>query len=187
MPEPTPDHGTLTDALLAVRCQLGEPGALDALVDRWHEPLWRYLRGLLAGDDEAAETLQDTWLRVLRGLPALREPGRLRPWLFGIARRAAMDRLRRRYARPPADPDALDDLAAPEPEPARADELAVLGEELVDLPLVEREVLVLFYLRELSLADTAAVLAISVGTVKSRLHRARGLLRRRLSERGIQP
>jgi DNA-directed RNA polymerase specialized sigma24 family protein len=48
-------------------------------------------------------------------------------------------------------------------------------------------VLALFYLRELSLADTAAVLDVPVGTVKSRLHRARGLLRRRLDERGMQP
>ena len=88
------------DELLAIRCQLGERAAFDALIARWHEPLWRYLRRLANNDDAARDLTQDTWLRVLRGIGALREPAKLRPWLFGIARRVAMDRLRFEYARP---------------------------------------------------------------------------------------
>jgi RNA polymerase sigma-70 factor (ECF subfamily) len=58
-------------------------------------------------------------------------------------------------------------------------------EELRDLPLVEREVLVLFYLRELPLDQVADMLAVPVGTVKSRLFRARRMLRERLEQRGV--
>ena len=61
------------------------------------------------GEDAADEVVQDVWLRILRGLPGLREPARLRPWIFGIARRVLMDRLRAQYAAPPlADVDVAD-------------------------------------------------------------------------------
>src|SRR5262245_56034891 len=86
------------DELLAFRCQLGQRPAFDALISRWHEPLWRYLRRLSNADDVASDLAQDTWIRVLRGIASLRDPARLRPWLFGIARRVAMDRLRAQYA-----------------------------------------------------------------------------------------
>src|SRR6188768_2354444 len=90
----------IADELLAVRCQLGEARAFEELIERWHLPLWGYRRQMTGEDDSAAEMLQEVWLRVLRGIARLREPGLLRAWLFGIARRAAMDRLRRLYATP---------------------------------------------------------------------------------------
>ena len=112
LPEsPTPVVTTMTDnlELLAVRCQLGERQALDALVARWHLPLWKYARRLTGGEEAADDVVQDVWLRILRGLPGLREPARLRPWIFGIARRVLMDRLRAQYAAPPiADVDVGD-------------------------------------------------------------------------------
>jgi RNA polymerase sigma factor (sigma-70 family) len=179
-----PLHDAHADELLAIRCLLGEPAAFDALVVRWHHPLWCYLRRLVGDDDAAADALQDCWLRILRAMPRLREPARLRPWLFGIARRTAMDRLRERYAEPldaAVDP-AL--LAADAPDEARDDELAAMNTGLERLPLVEREVLELFYLRELSLTQLAEVLDVPAGTVKSRLFRARQLLRRQLLDEG---
>jgi RNA polymerase sigma-70 factor (ECF subfamily) len=64
-------------------------------------------------------------------------------------------------------------------------ESQLLHDELEQLPVIEREVLILFYLRELSLQELADVLAVPVGTVKSRLFRARRLLRERLHDRGM--
>ena len=61
-----------------------------------------------------------------------------------------------------------------------------MEDELARLPVIEREVLTLFYLREMSLAEVAEVLDVPVGTVKSRLFRARQLLRRGLNPEGIQ-
>lgn len=168
----------LVDELLAVRCQLGDAGALDELVDRWHAPLWRFVRRMLPDDETASETLQDIWLRVLRNLPALRDPSRLRPWLFGIARRAVMDQLRVAYAEPgtmDVDPDTL---AAENDVDDTASDVELMHETLAGLPVGARETLALFYLQELSLNQMAEVLAIPVGTVKSRLFNARALLRR---------
>jgi RNA polymerase sigma factor (sigma-70 family) len=172
----------LEDELLAVRCQLGEPGAFDALIDRWHQPLWTYGRRVTGSDDATHDLIQDVWIRVLRGVRTLREPAHLRAWLFGITRRVLMDRLRAQYAGPmpgDVDPDTLPQEAADGEADAEADEARLL-DGLADLPVVEREALTLFYLRELSLAEIAALLDVPVGTVKSRLHRARRMLRREL-------
>jgi len=116
----------------------------------------------------------------------LREPARLRAWLFGIAHRALIDRFRQQYAEPPGVPVDDVDLAEPDSRDDAAEALELLHEELHRLPLIEREVLVLFYLEELTLAQLAEALGIPVGTVKSRLFRARGLLRQQLTNRGAQ-
>jgi RNA polymerase sigma-70 factor (ECF subfamily) len=177
------------DEWLVVRCQLGERDAFETLIRRWHGPIRGYARRLCGEDELADEIAQDTWLRVLRGIAGLRDGARLRAWLFGIARRALMDRLRGRYAAPPQgepiDPDSVPaDEAAPEHALDHAMDLDRLQRGLDRLPLIEREVLSLFYLQQLSLQDIAQVLELPVGTVKSRLFRARGLLRRQLNPTG---
>lgn len=178
-PETTPD--VRADELLAIRCQLGERDAFDALIARWHDPIWHYLRRLTNSDDAASDLSQDTWLKVLRGIAALREPASIRPWMFGIARRVAMDRLRRQYTWA-NDPDVpLEDIAAPDVDATLEAELAALESRLEKLPLRERETLALFYLRELTIEQMAALLSVPAGTVKSRLFRARNLLRTELT------
>ncbi|HEX2833150.1 MAG TPA: sigma-70 family RNA polymerase sigma factor [Thermoanaerobaculia bacterium] len=169
------------DDLLVVRCQLGEREAFEELIARWHEPLWMYVRRLTASDDTAADVVQETWLRVVRAIARLREPGSLRAWLFGIARRAVMDRLRVRYREPTVPLDDVDvaaDVVADELD------LQALHAELEALPLLEREVLVLFYLRELTLQELSEILEAPLGTIKSRLFRARNTLRRQLEAKG---
>ena len=191
-PPPEADQlaNQLADELLVVRCQLGERAAFDQLIARWHRPLWRYARNLAGSDAGADDATQEVWLRALRGIARLRTGAALRPWLFGIARRVLMDRLRDLYATPPAPADFdPDDLAAQECDDALdlELELAALLRELALLPPIENEVLTLFYLRELSLDDVTQVLGIPVGTVKSRLFRARKLLRHQLDLKGVSP
>ena len=174
------------DEWLDLRCQLGEREAFEPLIAKWHPLLWRYAVRLTNDADAAADVVQEVWLRVVRGLPALRDATRFRAWLFGIARRVLMDRLRVRYAEPPMEqlePGGIEEPAADE---ERTDDFLFVQAELDRLPLPEREALVLFYLRELSLNDIAAIAAIPVGTVKSRLFRARQMLRTQLARKGIQ-
>ncbi len=204
MTNETPDEvGNREDELLAVRCQLGEMEAFDALVERWHPALRSYLRKMTGDEEAAAELVQETWLRVLRGLPRLRNPARLRPWLFGIARRVVMDRLRERYATqggdgsrnlsldataesPARTPDEMIDPTAAIDTTGLTQEIEAMRGELGALPVTERETLTLFYLHELSLTEVAEIQAVPTGTVKSRLNRARRMLRERLTERGYE-
>lgn len=181
---PSADDRARDDEWLAVRCQLGEREAFDELIRRWNDPLWHYLRRLAGSDDAAADLVQETWLRVVRGIGRIRDGSRLRAWLFGIARRTAMDGLRLRYSSPVAADVDVVDVAADEGDASTEHDLATMHDELGRLPVVEREVLTLFYLQELSLADVADVLGVPVGTVKSRLFRARRLLRDELTSRG---
>jgi RNA polymerase sigma factor (sigma-70 family) len=170
----------MSDELLVVRCQLGERAALAELVRTWHPPVWGYVRRMI-GPGQADDVAQEVWLAVMRGLPRLRQPDRFTPWLFTIARRAVTNQLRTEYARPeaasdyePAEPDVSERLAD------RAD----LEAGLSGLPAREREILILFYLEDLSLETCAAICEIPIGTVKSRLSRARRMLRDELAKKG---
>jgi len=98
-----------------------------------------------------------------------------------------MDRLRIRYATPPEASIENLDLPAAADSNADIDDIGLMEEELERLPLIEREMLVLFYLNDLSLNEIADVAGIPVGTVKSRLHRARHMLRQQLIAQGVTP
>ena len=100
---PRRDDESRADALLAVRCQLGERAAFDDLIRRWAQPLRRYVVRVTGNSEAADELVQDIWLRVLQGIGRLQEPAKLRAWLFGIAHRRVMDRLREQYAAPVTD------------------------------------------------------------------------------------
>jgi RNA polymerase sigma factor (sigma-70 family) len=163
--------------LLVVRCQLGERDAFGELVRAWHPAVERYVGRMLGGADD--DVVQEIWLGVVRGLPKLRQPDRFAPWLFSIARRAVMNRLREAYGRPepPAELPPADESDA-------AVDRELLAGALAGLPPREREILVLFHLEDLALETCAQICGIPVGTVKSRLHRARAMLRDELARKG---
>jgi len=173
-------ESVVRDALLVVEAQLGDRRALAELVERWHEPVWRYVRRMLGGPGVADDVSQEVWAGVLKGLPGLRQPERFAPWLYTIARRSVMDRLKDEYR--PEDPAGSDRPI--EDHAAAVLDRAQVVEGLAGLPVRERDVLILFYLQDLALEDCAQVLEIPVGTVKSRLFRARQLLRHHLIDKG---
>jgi RNA polymerase sigma-70 factor (ECF subfamily) len=177
----------MTDELLVVRCQLGEREALAELVRIWHAPVWGFVRRMLDAE-RADDVTQEIWVAALRGLPRLAEPGRFGPWLFTIARRAVVNRLRHEYARAQADEafQTSEEPVTADPADAAVDRAELIA-GLAGLPVPEREILILFYLQDLSIEDCAQVCAIPPGTVKSRLNRSRRLLREHLIERGYRP
>ena len=155
----------------------------------------------LTGDSAGAEDLvQETYLKALKAFPNLRDPGRVRPWLFQILSRLATDR-HRREGREVAvasdeDPDrfSLYDLIweedpLPYSDRLHDDFLARFRDEevrraLLALPEAYRVPLVLLLTEEMSYRELAEVLGCPVGTVMSRLHRGRKILER---ERGSAP
>ncbi|TDB88204.1 sigma-70 family RNA polymerase sigma factor [Micromonospora fluostatini] len=169
------------DALVVVRAQLGDRQALAELVERWHEPVWRYVRRMLDAPDAADDVSQEAWATALRALPRLREPDRLAPWLFTIVRRTVLNHLRERYGRvAPVD----DDEAVPDDVATTVLDRRQVEEGLAGLPPRERDVLVLFYLHDFTVQECAQVLTVPPGTVKSRLHRARRMVHDHLVEKG---
>lgn len=176
------NYDSRRDELLAIRCQLGESAAFEALIKQWAPALYRYLVRITDDPDAAQDLLQEVWLSVLRGISALEDCTKLRSWLFSIAHRCLMDRLRGQY-RAQIDPEvALEQIVDESSDLAHADTRSMVLDGLAMLPLAEREVLSLFYLQELSLAELASVINVPVGTVKSRLFRARKLLRQHFTK-----
>jgi RNA polymerase sigma factor (sigma-70 family) len=170
--------------ILVLRCQRGERAAFDELVRAWERKLFFYIRRLVADEEDAWQILQEVWLQVLRGIHALRDPGRLPVWLYAITRNTVMSHHREEYARE----QLLD--AAERLESTRDDDQATFVDaELVyhglsQIPRVDREVLTLFFLRDLSIDQVAEVLLIPPGTVKSRLFKAKKSLREVLEKEG---
>ncbi|WP_431961831.1 RNA polymerase sigma factor [Actinacidiphila sp. bgisy160] len=179
--------GGRRDELLVVRCQLGEREAFRDLVRVWHAPLWRYVRGMVGAPHLADDLAQEAWVAVLRGLPGLRQPERFAPWLFTIARRTVTDHLRQAYRAVETPVEEAGAVAVGDDD-TLSGVLTTMQVEagLNGLPPLEREVLILFHLQDLPLAACAEVLGVPPGTVKSRLHRARRMLRSVLAERGYE-
>jgi RNA polymerase sigma factor (sigma-70 family) len=173
------------ERLLVVRCQLGEREAFHELVHLWHDPLWRYVKGMVGSPDTADDLAQEAWVAVMRGLPRLRQPERFAPWLFTIARRTVTDHLRQTYRTPATTTEVETEADAGDSDAGVLTALEIQA-GLGGLPPLEREVLLLFHLQDLPLAACAEVLGVPPGTVKSRLHRARRMLRDVLVERGYE-
>jgi len=163
--------------LLAIRCQRGEPAALAELVRTWEKRLFFYVRRMLGDEEEAWGVLQEVWVAVLSRIDRLREPRCLPQWLYTIARNTLMTHLRGRYAeRERAGADAPEPVDEDDPLARYADAQRVYS-GLARLALVDREVLTLCFLEDLSIAEIAEVLGVPPGTVKSRLFKARRALR----------
>jgi RNA polymerase sigma-70 factor (ECF subfamily) len=164
-----------------------------------------HMRGLyrfalkLTGDVHAAEDLvQETYLRAMTAFPKLRDPARVRPWLFQIISRLAIDRHRKtRNEIPLPSPEEIDRFSLyeliweedplPYSDRLHDDFLGQFTDEdvraaLLALPEAYRVALVLLYAEELSYQELADVLDCPIGTVMSRLHRGRKLLERGLWE-----
>ncbi len=164
------------DELVVVRCLLGERAAFGELVERWHRPLWSFVRRMVRNPARSDDLTQEVWLRVVRGLPQLAAPDRFPAWLFTLARRVVYDELRQSYRQLDTDQLAGAEEAGPGTEIDDFDGLLdrlELESALAELAPRDREVVALFHLADLPLTDVAEILAVPPGTVKSRLHRAR--------------
>lgn len=186
LPPSRPDE---LDELTIARAQRGDEGARRALVERYQRPVFAILSRMLHGREGAAaveDLAQDTFLRVFRALPAFDRGGaaRLSTWILTIASRVAIDALRRR--RPDAHPlnEALDPPAGEgaDAEAERRRLAAALRAAIDDLSPEHRAAFLLREYHELEYAEIADSLKIDLGTVKSRLSRARAALRRALEE-----
>ncbi|MCS5642132.1 MAG: RNA polymerase sigma factor [Dehalococcoidia bacterium] len=167
------------NAVLVVRCQLGERAAWDELVYRWHQPMWRFIFSMLGDRQVAEDILQIVWLRVVQSLLRLREPVRFEAWLYRIARNVIADRMREQYRRP--FEEVFREAVCSDRPLESLDVTDSLHNALGKLHPIDRETVVLYYLEEKSLDEVAGICEAPSGTIKSRLHRARRQLREALT------
>ena len=181
-------HGEPTDAELGVSACAGDVQALATLLERCRPSLYGLAVGLLGDRSDALDAVQDTSLVALVRLQELHDPKAARAWLHSVARNHCLMRLRRRRE-VPLEPDGLGG-AFPGPDEA-LDRLIArdwVWQALEALPRDEREaVLLRYFTRCDSYAAIARLTAVPVGTVRSRLNRARTRLADALTANAADP
>jgi RNA polymerase sigma-70 factor (ECF subfamily) len=186
----------LDDAALVARAQAGERAAFESIVQMNNRRLYRVARGVLGGDVEADDVVQEAYLRAFMHLDEFRGQASLSTWLTRITVNEALGRVRRRRRLAELSQVTATDGEArilmfpsasssdnPEGEAARAQVRRLLETAIDDLPDAFRLVFIMRDVEEMSIHETAAHLGIRPETVKTRLHRARKLLRAALHEK----
>lgn len=175
-------HSAETDAattLLALAARDGDRVKADAFVRALHRDVWRYVAYLSADRQAADDLTQEVFLRALAALPRFQGRSSARTWLLAIARRTVVDSLRHAAARPRLcdreDWQTAAERAQPRGLPGFEDGVA-LAELLAAIPDDRRAAFVLTQLLGLPYAEAAAAIGCPVGTVRSRVARARAAL-----------
>lgn len=158
----------------------GNRPSVESLVDQHYLPLYRYAYRLSGSAADAEDLTQETFCKAQLKLPQLRAIDRARAWLFSILRNAYLHKLR---ARRQADAVSLEDIGEPAddvPDPLPDVDQEQLQNALNELPETFRTPVILFYFEDFSYRDIAEQMELPMGTVMSRLARAKAHLRTRL-------
>jgi RNA polymerase sigma-70 factor, ECF subfamily len=183
------DDGSPSDADLLRMHVEGDPDAFGVLFQRHRDRLWAVAIRTLGDPEEAADALQEAMIAAFRRASSFRGDSAVTTWLHRIVVNAAVDRMRRRAARPTTggqDDEALDALALgsgqPLSDPSGVTDTALdVAAALRRLVPDQQAALVLVDMLGYSIADAAEVLGVSEGTVKSRAARGRAKLLPRLA------
>jgi HlyD family secretion protein len=182
----------LSDVQLLERFRIdrdpGAEAAFEAIVRRHGPMVLRVCRGVLRDEHAAEDALQATFLILARRSASIRKQNSLASWLFGVARRVATRAHAERCRRATHERrGAIMSRTISESSPAPAELMPEIQEELDRLTEKYRSPVILCYLEGLTHEEAASRLSVPVGTVKTRLSRARGRLRGRLLRRGLAP
>jgi RNA polymerase sigma-70 factor (ECF subfamily) len=195
MPEPNATRAVeleaLTDAQLVQLAQQRDGAAFRTIMQRNNRRLYRMARAVVLNDSEAEDVVQEAYVRAFTSLHQFRGDASIATWLSRIVLNEALGRLRRR--RPTLDLETIDNrpqsqaqvipfpLATPQLDPERImaqREIQRLVEQAIDdLPEAFRIVLIARIIEEMSVEETAELFGLRPETVKTRLHRARALLK----------
>lgn len=179
------DH--IDDEQCVTRAQKGEGKAFSELVRRYQDRVYRFLLRLTRSQDDALDLTQDTFMRAYQSIERWRPDALFRTWLFRIARNVAFDRLRRdkrvEFVELDEDAEIPDTAAGPDAALETAQRYRLLESALERLPAEHREILLLREIEEMPYEEIAQVLDLNIGTVKSRIARARTALVDRMQSR----
>jgi RNA polymerase sigma-70 factor, ECF subfamily len=189
-----------TEVQLARELLAGNAEAFDRFVAHFRSKIFQYSWLMCGHREDAEEVAQETLLKVFESFDQLREPERVRPWVFRIAKNACLMK-RRKSVFAPQQELSLDEFipvgerdgghvkleiadwsALPDARVLQKELSEVLREAIGELPEAYRSVILLRDVEELSTEETAQILDITADNVKTRLHRARLAVRQKLDQ-----
>ncbi len=178
------------EAELARALLAGEADAFERFVEHFRGKVFHYSWLMCGRPEDAEEVAQETLLKVFENIDQLREPDHVRSWVFRIAKNACLMQRRKSVFAPSAElsltdlppaaeiPDA--GSGPPDAQLLRTELRAVLDRIIAELPPLNRAVVLLRDVEELSTEETAQILDVSLDVVKTRLHRGRVAMRQKL-------
>ena len=174
--------GRWSETAALVECaQAGDRDAFGQLVEQFQRTVYAIALGRLGNTSEALELSQDVFLHAMNQIAQLREPERFAGWLRQMTHRMAINRATRRVPPTSIEDEVLDRVSGQPDNPLdtliERERASHLWEALQSLRPMDREALVAFYIQEQSLLEIADQFDIPLGTVKRRLHTARGRLK----------
>jgi len=161
------------------KARRGDPAAFESLVRAYQGDVWRLCFHLLGNSASADDVTQDAFVRAYRFLHRYRGEAKFSTWLFSIARNCALDEIRKNQRRRRVA-DVVE--AQPERAPDRTELGIEVREAVTALPLELREPLVMIDILGQSYAEVAETMGVPLGTIKSRVHRARDSVARLLTD-----
>jgi len=158
----------------------GSQRNVERLVEEHYAALYRYAYRLTGSAADAEDLTQEAFCKAQVHWAQLRDPGRAKPWLFSILRNAYLHRARTARHQRCVSLEGVGDLPEPLPEPLPPVDPDQLQKALDELPEVFRTPIILYYFEDFSYRDIAEQMDLPLGTVMSRLARAKAHLRSRL-------
>jgi RNA polymerase sigma-70 factor (ECF subfamily) len=160
----------------------GSPQAIQQLVEEHYVTLYRYAYRLSGSSADAEDLTQEAFCKAQLHFGQLRDPARAKPWLFRILRNAYLHRVRADRQQHCVSLESIGDLAEPTPSPLPEIDPERLQQALNDLPETFRTPIILYYFEDFGYREIAEQMDLPIGTVMSRLARAKAFLRARLIE-----
>lgn len=163
---------------IILRCQLKDPDAFRELVELMEERLRYYVKSIIHNEADVYDVLQQVWLSVFRNIHRLRDAKKFRTWIYRIAHGKAVSQIRHEKAVEKLNRDLAEQSRQwDEREEWNPEDVARVHVLLRKMNRIHREVLTLHFLEDMKYDEIAQVVGCSVGTIKSRIHHAKRMLR----------
>ncbi len=186
---------SITEAVLLERCKAGDTAAWNSLLRRYEKSVYKFAYSLCRNHEEAGDIAGQVFLRLYQNLHTFRNEASFTSWLFRIVRNTYLDLCVRPAHRshlsldasptgdnePTAGRDVMDPSPSPEALCMDNETAVLLAKAIHHLPAYQRQVLRMYHTEGKSYEEIAEATGLSIGTVKSRLNRARTMLRERLA------
>jgi RNA polymerase sigma-70 factor (ECF subfamily) len=186
---------TIDDSILIARFQRGDQSAIETLIQRHQARAYQYAYRLTRSADEAADVVSEAFVRVFRAISSFKGESAFSTWLHRIITNCFLDRRKKASARPTVSLESTlnvggsemerqfeDHAPTPHQEAERFERGSRLDRAIGKLPEYQRAIIVMYHVEMLSYEEIAATLKLPMGTVKSRLNRARLAMRELLCE-----